>query len=331
MQTDWLIDFMTLAQTRSFSRSAQLRNVTQPAFSRRIRALEAWASTELVDRACHPPSLTQAGRLLYTQAPSIVSGIQHTHSLLRAHTSIGQDVLRFAAPHTLASHFFSTWIGGMGASLEGISTRLSVVSPHESLQKLREGDCDLLLAYHGADLPLDFDPARCERLTLGQERLAPYASPDASGHMARHKLPGLVQHPVPYLAYSAGAGLGEAVELALKRQGGGLHLQRVFESDTCESLKSMALAGRGVAFLPESSVQAELANGRLLPAGEALEVALDICLLRDRRAPARASVGPRDVLWEKIKATVGAAKPDQPVQASASGGQHRHRELAESA
>lgn len=51
METKWLEDFVSLAETRSFSRSAQLRHVTQPAFSRRIQALEAWAGADLVDRS----------------------------------------------------------------------------------------------------------------------------------------------------------------------------------------------------------------------------------------------------------------------------------------
>ena len=50
METKWLEDFVSLAETRSFSRSAHLRHVTQPAFSRRIQALEAWAGTDLVDQ-----------------------------------------------------------------------------------------------------------------------------------------------------------------------------------------------------------------------------------------------------------------------------------------
>jgi hypothetical protein len=43
METKWLEDFVSLAETRSFSQSAQLRYVTQPAFSQRIQSLEAWA------------------------------------------------------------------------------------------------------------------------------------------------------------------------------------------------------------------------------------------------------------------------------------------------
>ena len=48
MQTAWLEDFVALAATRSFSRAAEQRHLTQPAFGRRIRSLEQWAGTALV-------------------------------------------------------------------------------------------------------------------------------------------------------------------------------------------------------------------------------------------------------------------------------------------
>ena len=67
-ETKWLEDFVSLAETRSFSRSAQLHHVTQPAFSRRIQALEAWAGTDLVDRSSYPTRLTLAGETLYAQS-----------------------------------------------------------------------------------------------------------------------------------------------------------------------------------------------------------------------------------------------------------------------
>ena len=40
MDHKWLEDFIALARERSFSRAAEQRHVTQPQFSRRIRALE---------------------------------------------------------------------------------------------------------------------------------------------------------------------------------------------------------------------------------------------------------------------------------------------------
>ena len=50
MDLDWLKDFLALAELKSFSRAADARNVTQPAFSRRVRALEEWVGTRLFSR-----------------------------------------------------------------------------------------------------------------------------------------------------------------------------------------------------------------------------------------------------------------------------------------
>jgi regulatory helix-turn-helix LysR family protein len=46
----------------NFSRAAELRHVTQPAFSRRIRALEDWVGVDLFERDSHPVMLTEASR-----------------------------------------------------------------------------------------------------------------------------------------------------------------------------------------------------------------------------------------------------------------------------
>ncbi|MCP4988715.1 MAG: LysR family transcriptional regulator [Colwellia sp.] len=50
IETKWLKDFVVLAQTRNFSKAADLRHVSQPAFSRRIKALEAKLNCKLVNR-----------------------------------------------------------------------------------------------------------------------------------------------------------------------------------------------------------------------------------------------------------------------------------------
>src|SRR5688500_11241190 len=62
MELEWLEDFISLARSGSFSRSATERHVTQPAFSRRIQALELWLGVALIDRSAYPTRLTPAGR-----------------------------------------------------------------------------------------------------------------------------------------------------------------------------------------------------------------------------------------------------------------------------
>ena len=51
LNLSWLDDFMALAASGNFSRAAEERHMTQPAFSRRVRALEEWLGVDLFDRS----------------------------------------------------------------------------------------------------------------------------------------------------------------------------------------------------------------------------------------------------------------------------------------
>ena len=110
METKWLKDFVNRFETRSFSRSAQLRHVTQPAFSRRIQALEAWAGVDLVDRSNYPTRLTPAGEIVHAQTLEILVALQSARNLMRSHRASGQDVIEFVIPHTLTFTFFPHWL-----------------------------------------------------------------------------------------------------------------------------------------------------------------------------------------------------------------------------
>ena len=285
METKWLEDFVSLAETRSFSRSAQLRHVTQPAFSRRIQALEAWAGTDLVDRSSYPTRLTPAGETLYAQSLELLQALQSTRAMLRGHASAGQDVIEFAVPHTLAFTFFPAWVSSLREEFGPLKSRLIALNVHDAAMRLVEGSCDLLIAYHHAAQPLQLDADRYEMVALGRETLAPYCRPDAAG-APLYRLPGRAGHPLPYLGYAPGAYLGQATDLLIKQAGTALHLDRVYETDMAEGLKVMALEGHGIAFLPHSAVQKELHGGKLVsplpPELKGLEIAMEVRAYRER-------------------------------------------------
>src|SRR5690606_13680515 len=201
METKWLEDFVSRAETRSFSRSAQLRHVTQPAFSRRIQSLEAWAGTDLVDRSSYPTRLTPAGKTLYDQSMEMLQALQNTRAMLRAHTVAAQDVIEFAVPHTLAFTFFPSWLTSLRETCGPIKSRLIALNVHDAVMRLVEGSCDLLISYQHSAQPIQLDPERYEMLPLGGELLSPYVRPDETG-APRYRLPGTAAQPLPYLAYA---------------------------------------------------------------------------------------------------------------------------------
>lgn len=285
METKWLEDFVSLAETHSFSRSAQLRHVTQPAFSRRIQSLEAWAGTDLVDRSSYPTRLTPAGETLYDQSLEMLQALQSTRAILRGHTSAAHDVIEFAIPHTLAFTFFPAWVSGLREPFGAIKSRLIALNVHDAVLRLVEGSCDLLIAYHHVSQPLPLDPQRYEMVSLGEETIAPYVKPDAEGRPL-FSLPGRAGSPLPYLGYAPGAYLGQMVDLMLKQSSSAIHFERVYETDMAEGLKAMALEGHGVAFLPFSAVEKELRMGRLVSAAPhdmpAMQITMDVRAYREK-------------------------------------------------
>jgi LysR family transcriptional regulator, hypochlorite-specific transcription factor HypT len=322
METKWLEDFVSLAETRSFSRSAQLRHVTQSAFSRRIQSLEAWAGTDLVDRSSYPTRLTSAGETLYDQSLEVLQSLQATRAMMRGHTSAGQDVIEFAVPHTLAFTFFPTWVSALREKFGPMKSRLIALNVHDGVLRLVQGSCDLLIAYHHPSQPYQLDGDRYEMVSLGEEVVAPYVKPGPDGS-PMFELPGRPGQTLPYLAYAPGAYLGHMVELILKHSEVAIHFDRVYETDMAEGLKAMALEGHGIAFLPFSAVKKDLRARRLVSAAPAsmkeAQITMEVRAYRERPSGkelnksavhANRGMGPitkRDAqaLWDYLVAQIG--------------------------
>ena len=61
MDFQWFDNLAAVQETGHFSLAAQKSHISQPALSRRIKALEDWAGFALVDRRSRPVRLTTAG------------------------------------------------------------------------------------------------------------------------------------------------------------------------------------------------------------------------------------------------------------------------------
>ncbi|WP_176042777.1 LysR family transcriptional regulator [Burkholderia stabilis] len=76
METKLLEDLVTLAETRSFSRTTKLRHVTPTTLYKRIKSLEHWAGTDLVVRLGDTATLTPAGQVLKWKAVDVLYSLQ---------------------------------------------------------------------------------------------------------------------------------------------------------------------------------------------------------------------------------------------------------------
>ncbi|WP_404301026.1 LysR family transcriptional regulator [Alicycliphilus denitrificans] len=282
MQLKWLEDFITLAHERSFTRAAELRHVTHPAFGRRIRALEAWAGTPLIERGGAPVRLTPAGQAFLETAEQLARGLAQSHEELQAIAGRHARTVTLATGRTLARTLVADLLVRLSPLL-GTDGELHIRtgSLAETVDGLQRGEADFAILYHHPSLVVPLDARQFQHLTLASDRLVPMARADARG-TPLYPLGG--EAPVPHVAYARTLALGRLLEDHLAHHPARPRLQRLLECDSPDASYEYVLKGLGVAWLPWSMVQTDCQAGRLAPAGDRrLELKFDVRLYRPKR------------------------------------------------
>ena len=196
MEFKWLRDFATIARTRNFTRSAQERHVTQPAFSRRIRALESWLDVKLIDRSTYPVELTREGIVFAEVAKEIINKLDATRVALRADSNQRRNLVKFAAAHTIALYFFPNWLERMEDHFGSIRTSMSAENFGEGIDTLMAGQCDFLMCFAHPQVSNFLDSQHCQFLIIGTDNLIPVSMP-VRDHEPKYCLGQDVDTPLP--------------------------------------------------------------------------------------------------------------------------------------
>ena len=286
MQSKWLEDFLLLAQERSFTRAAELRHVTHPAFGRRIRALEAWAGTPLIESGGGPVRLTPAGEAFRDTAEQMVRTLAQSHDELQAIAGRQAHVITLATGRTLARTIVADWLARHSAVLQSAEVRIAPRTLDETVQMLQRGEISFSLLYHHAAIAVRLDGRQFSHLTVMHDKMVPVARADADGKALFDLSQALhaAASPVPYLAFSHSMALGRLVEDHLASHPLMPRLRRCIDCDSADANYEYVLKGLGVAWMPWSMVQRDCQAGRLAIAGDSsLNVHFDIRLYRPKR------------------------------------------------
>ncbi|HTH59502.1 MAG TPA: LysR substrate-binding domain-containing protein [Paraburkholderia sp.] len=266
MELAWLEDFLALSSTLNFSRAAEIRNVTQPTFSRRIQNLELWVGAPLIDRSTFPAVLTEQGRRFRKVADEMVQGLYRERDLCKGVDRPRRALLSLAMVQTLAISFYPDWLREVEREIGSLRTRVSCTNLHDCVQTLASSTCDVMLCYAWPSGPSLLDPTQYPSLCVARELLLPVSAPTSTGQPV-HGLDFAGGHPIPCLAYSNYASLATMVDSIVLSQTDAPTFDVVYESALAAALKAMAVAGHGVAWMPYLMVRQELERGELVQAG----------------------------------------------------------------
>lgn len=265
MDINWLEDFVCFARTLNFTKAASERHVTQSAYSRRVKSLEIWVGTELIDRKTFPATLTQAGEEFLPRAKIMLRSLHRTRDEIRIKMGVSRDTIRFAAPHSISIHNLMPILYNLESVISNLKTRVTSDNLHNCYEQLSEQNCDFLMSYRFSDVPILLDEQRFEFIEIGKERLLPvYASKLLQND--KWQLPGWHHKQMPYLAYSNGSFLASVTDSQFVTKNPNLFVRH---TDTfSEAIKNLCLQGAGIAWLPEASIKKELASKELIIAGD---------------------------------------------------------------
>jgi len=181
MQLKWLEDFIVLAQERSFTRAAELRHVTHPAFGRRIRALEAWAGTPLVERGGGPVTLTPAGQSFLDTAGQMVRNLTQSHEELQSLAGRQARTVTLATGRTLARTVVADWLVRLQPILQGGELCIRTRALADTVAMLERSEADFSLVYHHPTLAVRLDARQFMHVTVASDRLVPVSRATAQG------------------------------------------------------------------------------------------------------------------------------------------------------
>ncbi|MEU9603101.1 LysR family transcriptional regulator [Streptomyces sp. NPDC048057] len=140
-----------VASTGSFSAAARTLGCTQPAVSQQMKALEGSAGTPLLIRTGREMRLTQAGEALVRHATGILAGLTAAEEEVAAIAGLRAGRVRLVSFPSGSSTLVPAALAALRAAHPGTRVSLVDAEPPRSVEMLREGDCDVALAFRYGD------------------------------------------------------------------------------------------------------------------------------------------------------------------------------------
>jgi LysR family transcriptional regulator, hypochlorite-specific transcription factor HypT len=251
MHSKLLEDYICLATASNFSAAARLRNVTHPAFGRRIKALEQWVGAELVQRAGDKQSfgLTPVGEEFLITAKKIIEELRNAQLNAIRNNS---GMIRVCTGRTLARTMVSDWIAlqhHQFAKQHDLAFQLKTTSLHEGAILLKADQCHFMIAYQHKTLDLHLDAKRYSYKLLGNDKLVPIAANQSLGDQQK------------LLQFAKGLALRKILDDAITHEAPQLRV--IAECDSPDAIHALALKGLGIAWLPWTLVAKDCEQKRL--------------------------------------------------------------------
>lgn len=249
MQIESLKVFCDLAETESFTKAAQINNVTQSAVSQQISSLERIFKALLIERSKKRFRLTREGQVLYDHSKQVIQTYDALHSKLQEIKEIISGTIRLATIYSVGLHDLPPYLKRFLKSYPTVNVHVEYRRANQVYEDVIGNVVDLgLVAYPTRDTKLEIAPLRKDPLVLICHPQHPLAK---SKTIKLKQLSGS-----KFIGFEPDIPTRKALDKILKEHS--VDVQHVMEFDNIETVKRAVEIDAGVAIVPQGTVIQEV-------------------------------------------------------------------------
>lgn len=148
IKSSYIQEFVTLASTLNFSKTAEQTFITQPALSRHIVELEAELGARLLERSTRTVKLTPAGIVVYEKFCDILKSYSEAKEAAKAISAGISGVLRISSPYYWTEDYTEPVVKYFSSLYPKCRVEIISCQPMEGYNQMLNGESDLALTAH---------------------------------------------------------------------------------------------------------------------------------------------------------------------------------------
>jgi len=254
MQIETLKAFCDLAETESFTKAAQINQVTQSAVSQQISSMERLFKSLLIERSKKKFRLTREGQVLYDYSKQIIQTYDSLFNKLQEIKDIISGTIRVATIYSIGLHELPPYLKKFLKAYPTVNVHVEYRRSNQVYEDVLSNIVDLgLVAYPAREPKLEIVPLRKDTLVLVCHPQHPFAKARAV------KLRDL--NGQKFIGFEPDIPTRRAIDRVLKAQD--VTVQHVMEFDNIETVKRAVEIDAGIAIVPRGTITQEVSKQTL--------------------------------------------------------------------
>ena len=254
MKIDSFRVFCDVALHQSFSRGAEINQISQSAATQTVQRLEEKIGVPLIDRTSRPFCLTPEGKICYETFRQIVESYDSVLHRVRTMRNRDEEQIKVAAIYSVGLHEMSRFMKRFMMSYPKVKIKLDYLPPQKIQESVLDSEVDLgITSYPVASLDIDVISLRAEEMAV----VLP------TGHPLS-KRPSLKMedlHGSDFIAFGRDLVIRRETDQCMRTRK--VYVNIVMEFDNVETIKEAVEIGLGISIIPYPTVSADAGRGKI--------------------------------------------------------------------